>query len=137
MGHYPIHLCPGSLSAQGPYGALVPRFLTSNPYLTTGISIGVYGQGRTSKEDFVKLNQWLERRVKDLGGVDWVYSSQFRDEERYWQIYDRELYDRIRRKYHASGSPNVWDKVRYNWEAGERTTRKTRLLGTAVSIWAI
>ena len=39
-GHYPIHLCPGSMSAQGPYGALVPRFLTNNPYLTTGISIG-------------------------------------------------------------------------------------------------
>ena len=74
-GHYPIHLCPGSLSVQGPYGALVSRFLTNNQYLTTGISIGVSGQGPTSKEGFVKLNQWLERRVKDLDGVGWIYSS--------------------------------------------------------------
>ncbi|KAF3761330.1 FAD-binding domain-containing protein [Cryphonectria parasitica EP155] len=111
---WPLWLCP--LKRRAP-----PTF---HPYTTSGgreedednmmLNVGVWGWGPASHDAFVAANRALEAKVKELGGMKWLYAHTYYDEPEFWDMYGgRAWYDNLRRAYKAdeAGLPSVYDKV--------------------------
>lgn len=76
-------------------------------------NIGVWGpMPSKSYDNFVATNRAIEAKVTALKGVKWPYSQYFYTEDEFWQMYDREGYEALREKYHATGLPTMYDKVK-------------------------
>ncbi|POS76565.1 galactose-1-phosphate uridylyltransferase [Diaporthe helianthi] len=129
LGIWPLWLCP--LKRRGP-----PTF---HPFTTTPpgrkgeqeqqeeqqeeeeeeddmmLNIGVWGWGPSDRGEFVKANKALENKVRELGGMKWLYAHTYYDEPEFWDMYGgRGWYDSLRAKYKAdeAGLPSVYDKVK-------------------------
>jgi delta24-sterol reductase len=85
--------------------------LHCEPFLPRLIKPPFY-TGPKRREDFISWNRAFERKVRGLGGQKWLYAHAYYTEEEFNEIYNREEYDRIREKYHASYLPSVYDKVK-------------------------
>lgn len=76
-------------------------------------------------------NRAIEAKVRELGGMKWLYAENFYSEDEFWGsssssssnfegerkvngIYDKEAYSLLRQKYgaHTGNLPSLWDKVR-------------------------
>jgi delta24-sterol reductase len=96
-------------------------FVGTNPGL---INIGVWGipnLGATryssrNFHEFIALNRDIERVVREVGGLKWLYAHNYYTEDEFWQVYDREMYEELRKKFRAEGLPSLWDKVRRDRE---------------------
>ena len=76
------------------------------------ISVGVWGPYPSSETEYVRVNRELESKSTELGGLKWLYSRVFYTEDEWWDIYDKEKYDALREKFHATSLPSIWDKVK-------------------------
>lgn len=96
------------------------------------LNIGLWGPGPSRYEDFVKLNRDLEHKLRELGGMKWPYTHTYYSESEFWEIYDREWYEALRRKYNATSLPSVYEKVRVNVEEERRLAPswQNHILGT-------
>jgi Delta24-sterol reductase len=112
LGIYPLWLCPlradGKLS-MSPYSESAQKETTEKL-----LNVGVWGMGSKKKGEFIQENRDIEEVVKNLGGVKWLYAQTYYTEDEFWSIYDRESYDKLRMKYHASALPDVYTKVKAN-----------------------
>lgn len=77
-----------------------------------GISVGLWGPYPSNEGEFVRANRDIEAKMRELGGLKWLYSRVFYSEDEWWQVYDKHGYDELRRKYHATSLPSIWDKVK-------------------------
>lgn len=121
LGIWPLWLCP--LRRRAP-----PTF---HPFTTTPpppgtqqqqqqeddmmLNIGVWGWGPSDRGEFVRANKALEDKVRELGGMKWLYAHTYYDEPEFWKMYGgRGWYDSLRAKYKAdeAGLPTVYDKVK-------------------------
>ncbi|PMD26424.1 FAD-binding domain-containing protein [Hyaloscypha hepaticicola] len=82
LGIYPLWLCPLTIGREVNFQRLA-------------INVGVWGPGPEDFGKFVAENRRLERRL-----------------EEFWQLYDREQYEGLRKKYCAESLPNVYTKVK-------------------------
>lgn len=106
---WPLWLCPLRRS-------LKP---TMHPY-TTGadedneimLNIGVWGFGPANRADFVAAERGLEAKLKELGGMKWLYAQTYYAEDEFWAMFDKNWYRGLREKYGAQTLPSVYDKVR-------------------------
>lgn len=83
------------------------------------LNVGVWGWGPSGHEEFVKANRALEAKVRELGGMKWLYAHTYYDEPEFWDLYGgRAWYDALRNKYRAdeAGLPSVYDKVKVDLE---------------------
>ncbi|KAF2702742.1 FAD-binding domain-containing protein [Pleomassaria siparia CBS 279.74] len=120
FGLYPLWLCPlrkdgrESMGYARPYwGAVGGEAIRSgNDYDGLYINVGVWGPHPSSQEKYVRVNRELEDKVRELGGLKWLYARVFYTEDEFWGIYNRERYMAMREKYGATWLPTVWDKVR-------------------------
>jgi FAD/FMN-containing dehydrogenase len=123
LGICPLWLCP--LKQSGP-----PTF---HPYTTLpegvekkeddmALNVGVWGWGPSESAEFVKKNRELENKVRELGGMKWLYAHTYYDQNDFWSMYGgRGWYDQLREKYNAKTLPSVWDKVHVDPKAaGEK-----------------
>ena len=113
FGIYPLWLCPlrkNNTISFSPRSAIVSP--TTSKTTAALLNIGVWGPGPSSPSDFVEANRALERKVKELGGMKWLYAHAYYTEEEFWEMYDRGWYEALRRKYDATTLPSVWEKVR-------------------------
>ncbi|KAL2113158.1 hypothetical protein VUR80DRAFT_10021 [Thermomyces stellatus] len=87
------------------------------------LNIGVWGWGPTDKAVFAAKNRELENRLRELGGMKWLYAHAYYSEDEFWDIYGRGWYESLREKYQATSLPSVYDKVNVNAKAasGEST----------------
>lgn len=76
------------------------------------ISVGLWGPYLSNEGEFVRANCDIEAKMRELGGLKWLYSRVFYNEDEWWQVYDKHGYDELRRKYHATSLPSIWDKVK-------------------------
>ncbi|ROW08480.1 hypothetical protein VMCG_03024 [Cytospora schulzeri] len=125
LGIWPLWLCP--LKRRAP-----PTF---HPFTTTPpdskkpgqkqeeddmmLNVGVWGWGPADHERFVRANRDLEAKVRELGGMKWLYAHTYYDEPEFWDMYGgRGWYDALRRKFRAdeAGLPSVYDKVKVDLE---------------------
>ncbi|KAI9675372.1 MAG: hypothetical protein M1817_001276 [Caeruleum heppii] len=131
FGIYPLWLCP---LRESPAPSMHPHILPSTKVQETPrpmLNIGLWGQGPSRHQDCVQLNINLEHKLRELGGMKWLYAHTYYPEEEFWQMHDRDWYDALRHKYDATSLPNVYEKVRVDLEAERKAARsstKTRLL---------
>lgn len=134
FGIYPLWLCP---LRQSPPPTMHPHShekeadgVTPKPML----NIGLWGYGPPRREDFVRLNRELEHKLRELGGMKWLYAHTYYTEEEFWQVYDKEWYDALRAKYGATSLPSVYEKVKVD-VGSERTGPATARAGGGVASW--
>ena len=98
---YPLWLCP----VKAPHASqlFAPHSLEGED----SINIGVYGIPRctTPLKECVAS---LETRLCELKGKKWFYTHSYFSEDAFWNIYHREEYLQLRRKYHAE---NAWMSI--------------------------
>ena len=117
---WPLWLCP---LRQSPTPTMHPHLKQNEPKSQTlepMLNIGIYGWGRSRIDDSLKVNRDLERRIRELGGMKWLYAQTFYSEGEFWSIYNRQWYDALREKYDATSLPSVYDKISPKVHAGER-----------------
>lgn len=101
------------------------------------MNIGVWGPRLPNAKEFVAENRRLERKVQELGGVKWLYAHCHYTEEEFWQIYDREWYDDLRAKHHATYLPSVYEKTKFDWGAEQRAVDGSWLRWCFSLLWFI
>lgn len=127
LGIWPLWLCP--LKRRAP-----PTFhpFTTTPAAAGGkagegggeeddmmLNVGVWGWGPAGHDEFVRANRDLEAKVRELGGMKWLYAHTYYDEPEFWDMYGgRAWYDALRSKFKAdeAGLPSVYDKVKVDLE---------------------
>lgn len=124
FGLYPLWLCPFRLKKEL---ALRPR-LSSSREKENGkdrlfINVGVWGPGSRDYPRFVVQNRRLEQKVRKLGGVKWLYAQAYYTQEEFDEIYDRQWYDDMRKKYNAEHLPTVFEKTRVDTKSTTWDTR--------------
>ena len=120
FGIYPLWLCPlrqESLPTMHPHSA---EMEDDGKTLKPMLNIGLWGPGSHDEDEFVEQNRRLESKLKELGGMKWLYAQTYYTEEEFWGIYDRKWYDTLRVKYNATSLPSVYDKVKVDVEAEKK-----------------
>ena len=114
FGFYPLWLCP--LKKANPNMPLRPRTgsAVGDQALNTEliINVGLWGPGPTNQQSFVKANRQIEKKTRELHGVKCLYARAYYTEEEFWQVYDKNWYDEMRKKYNATALPTVYEKVK-------------------------
>jgi delta24-sterol reductase len=104
FGIYPLWLCPLLQDKQS-------SFQLNHLESSSIINVGLWGPALPDYESFIKANQLIEDEVLKLKGRKWSYAHSYYTRERFWSIYDKQKYDRIRNKYHATTLPDMYDKL--------------------------
>jgi delta24-sterol reductase len=136
FGIYPLWLCP---LKQNPLPTMHPH---SNEYEANGkslkqmLNIGLWGSGPQSHTDFIAANRDLEHKLRELGGMKWLYAHTYYDEDEFWEMYDRNWYESLREKYDATSLPSVYEKVKVDVEAETKAeAENASILGPLASLW--
>jgi len=111
---YPLWLCPLRSDGRSSMGHPKPYTITNaaDAYDGEYINIGVWGPYPSSEDEYVRANRDIEAKMRELGGLKWLYSRVFYTEDEWWQVYDKQKYDALRWKLNASSLPSIWDKVK-------------------------
>lgn len=132
---YPLWLCPvrrggGGSSSLHPMSSIPDSTSKSTATATSAndddddddmlLNVGLWCPGPATHEAFVEANRAIEHKVYALGGTKWLYAHTYYTNDEFWEIYDRDRYDRLREKYHATALPNLYEKVRTDPEAGRQ-----------------
>ena len=131
FGIYPLWLCP---LRQSPHPTFHPHSFdteSDGKSLKPMLNIGLWGYGPQKHDDFVKVNRQLESKLRDLGGMKWLYAQTYYSEKEFWDIYDRKWYDNLRKKYDATSLPSVYDKVKSDVEA------EMKAVSSSWSLWLL
>ncbi len=138
FGHYPLWICPLRQTGQlpdSPHGLLAEKPDKKAPDML--LNFGVWGPGPTDRKAFVEANRQLEHKVQSLRGRKWLYACAFYTEEEFWDIYDKQEYDALRAKYHATHLPTIYDKVKVDWESEQRAISQSWRLWLLALFWSI
>lgn len=112
FGIWPLWLCP---LRQTRLPTLHPHFSgteADGQTLKPMLNIGLWGFGPAQYDSFVAKNRELEHKLREFGGMKWLYAQTYYKEKEFWEMFDRQWYDGLRRKYKAESLPSVWDKVK-------------------------
>ncbi|CAO2657668.1 Nn.00g037940.m01.CDS01 [Neocucurbitaria sp. VM-36] len=86
------------------------------------LNFGVWGPTDPTPSAVHKTNRDLEQKLRELHGMKVPYAANFYSEQEFWDLYDREEYERLRKKWHAEALPSMYDKVRRKrYQEGEET----------------
>lgn len=136
--NYPIWLCPLKQSGNqiaSTHSLQVLKANQSRPEIM--LNFGVWGPGPKKREEFIQWNRAFEKKVDALGGQKWLYAHTYYTEEEFNNIYNREKYDALREKYHATYLPSVYDKVKVDVEKERRAREESWLAALFWSIWPL
>ncbi|KAK1081270.1 hypothetical protein LTR33_004828 [Friedmanniomyces endolithicus] len=104
------------------------------------VNVGVWGPGSSNYDRFVDQNRQLERKVRELGGIKWLYAQAYYTEDEYRAIYDQTWYEELREKYFATHLPTVFEKVKVDLsQASEVETKSWSgwIRSAAWDIWPV
>ncbi|HUB93003.1 MAG TPA: FAD-binding oxidoreductase [Verrucomicrobiae bacterium] len=104
-GIYPLWVCPIKPEPRSP-------LLCNGLHTPLAINIGVWGPQIPNYSKFKRLNTRIEAKVTELGGKKWLYAHTYYTEAEFWSIYSKSWYEKLRKKYHATALPTLYDKVR-------------------------
>lgn len=62
------------------------------------LNIGLWRYGPSRPENFVKANRDLEHKLRELGGMKWLYAQPYYTEEEFWKMDDKEWHDGLCQK---------------------------------------
>ncbi|KAF2089037.1 FAD-binding domain-containing protein [Saccharata proteae CBS 121410] len=116
FGIYPLWLCPlkqSQLPTMHPHSAETEA---DGKALKPMLNVGLWGKGPSRHTDFIRLNRELEHKLRELGGMKWLYAHTYYSEDEFWQSFDRQWYEQLRKKYNAETLPSVYEKVKVKVE---------------------
>lgn len=125
FGIYPLWLCP---LKQSPYPTMHPHYNktgSDGKALEPMLNIGLWGFGPKNHDEFVRKNRDLEQKLKELGGMKWLYAHTYYTESEFWEQFDRPWYEALRAKYKATSLPSVYEKVKVDVEAEKKAEKET------------
>jgi hypothetical protein len=100
----PIWLCPVKTNKDQPF---TPSYHLTEPVM---VNCGIYG--RVADGRGASYTQQLEERCQDAGGRKMLYAQNHYSKEAFWNIYDKNEYDRLRSEHGASDAfPSMFDKT--------------------------
>lgn len=136
---YPLWLCPFKISRPLSLRPRIPSDSKPAGESRTFINVGVWGPGSTDYARFVQQNRLLEQKVRELGGIKWLYAQAYYTDDEFTEIYDVKWYERLREKYCATYLPTVSDKVRVDiTKAGKASETWAGWLGeVAWGVWPV
>ena len=120
FGIWPLWLCPlrqSRLPTMHPHNAETD---SDGETLKPMLNVGLWGFGPAQHDLFVTKNRELENKIRELGGMKWLYAHTYYEEDEFWKMFDRHWHDSLRRKYHAELLPSVWQKVKVDPNAHKR-----------------
>lgn len=85
------------------------------------LNIGLWGLGPPIREDFINANRDIEAKLRELNGMRWLYAQTYHTSSEFWSDFDKGWYDGLRKKYHAEGLPDVFEKVKLNRDKATMT----------------
>ncbi|EMC97624.1 hypothetical protein BAUCODRAFT_460309 [Baudoinia panamericana UAMH 10762] len=135
LGIWPLWLCPLKQSPQPTMHPHLKQNDSDGRTLPPMLNVGLWGLGPTSHEAFVQANRDVEQRLHELGGMKWLYAQTYYTEEAFWQDFDKGWYDGLRKKYHATSLPSVYDKVRVDVESERKSAANRSWLQTVLHTW--
>lgn len=96
-------------------------------------NIGVYGLRVEPYEKFVEANRKIEAKTSELGGKKWFYAHNYYSESDFWDIYDKQWYKRLRKKYKAETLPDIFERTRVkeHFSVNKRRGALKAMLGLA------
>ena len=112
FGIWPLWLCPLRQSRLPTLHPHSHETEADGKTLQPMLNVGLWGYGPTDPDRFVVKNRELESKLRELGGMKWLYAHTYYEEDEFWEMFDRQWYDSLRKKYHAESLPSVWDKVK-------------------------
>ncbi|OAQ74118.1 24-dehydrocholesterol reductase precursor [Pochonia chlamydosporia 170] len=128
---WPLWLCPLKQTLPPTFHPYTGETETAADGSTTPkdiLNIGLWGWGPADHEEFVTKNRALEDKLVQLGGRKWLYAHTYYNQEEFWKVYDknRDWYEGLREKYHATTLPSVHDKVKIDVDAAREERKRTR-----------
>jgi Delta24-sterol reductase len=109
---WPLWLCPLKVGSEVAMHPDLAQGAYKEDKTIEFVNVGVWGPGPTNYDRFVAVNRKLEAKVREYGGIKWLYAQGFYTEAEFWSIYDRKWYQALREKYKATYLPDVYQKVR-------------------------
>lgn len=125
FGIWPLWLCP---LRQTRLPTLHPHFAETEPdgrTLKPMINIGLWGFGPAQHDVFIAKNRELERKLREFGGMKWLYAHTYYSENEFWEMFDRQWYDDLRQKYKAESLPSIWHKVKVDPNAQDQAANES------------
>lgn len=104
LGFYPVWLCPLLPDGDSPLNC---NYLPVEQV----VNVGVWGPGPMDAGEFKAINRELEQTVSKLRGRKWLYANAYYPKGEFWQIFDLEWYEELRKTYRAESLPTVYDKT--------------------------
>jgi FAD/FMN-containing dehydrogenase len=126
LGIWPLWLCPLKRRAPPTFHPFttLPEGVERKENDDMMLNVGVWGWGPSDPAEFVRKNRELEHKVRELGGMKWLYAHTYYSQDEFWPMYGgRGWYDALRQKYKAGTLPTVWDKVHVDPEAASSAKR--------------
>jgi Delta24-sterol reductase len=111
FGIWPLWLCPLRQSRLPTLHPHFPETEADGRTLKPMLNVGLWGFGPAQHDKFVAKNRELERKLREFGGMKWLYAHTYYKENEFWELFDRQWYDGLRKKYHAESLPSIWHKV--------------------------
>jgi Delta24-sterol reductase len=112
FGFYPLWLCPLRMRENM---SLRPRnmaaFKTGARSPGMMINIGLWGPGPIRYDKFIEANRHIEKETARLGGLKCFYAQAFYTKDEFWSLYNKDWYDGLRSKYHATDLMPVDEKI--------------------------
>lgn len=97
---YPIYICPASASGN-------TTFWQQGLRCDFGIGYGV------ETDRAVEKTKAIEAKMVELGGLKFLYTKSYMDEDVFWRLFDPDgVYSTIRQIYGAGTSASVFDKIK-------------------------
>ncbi|KAK3716414.1 hypothetical protein LTR37_006564 [Vermiconidia calcicola] len=139
FGFWPLWLCPMKVDKQISMRPDLANGAYNKDKMISFMNVGVWGPGPTKYERFVEVNRQLEHKVRELGGIKWLYAQAYYTEDEFWSIYDWKWYNDLREKFGATYLPDVYQKVRADMSKVFRgkETWTERLQSLAWGIWPV
>lgn len=109
---WPLWLCP---LKQSPAPTLHPHTSEKRADGTPELmmNVGIWGAPlEVSIDCYLDENKMIEDKLHEVGGMKWMYAASFATEDDWWRPFDREWYHSLRKKYHATTLPTIFDKAR-------------------------
>lgn len=117
FGIWPLWLCPLRQTRLPTLHPHFPETEEDGQTLKPMLNVGLWGFGPAQYDTFVAKNRELERKLRDFGGMKWLYAHTYYDEKEFWAMFDRQWYNGLRQKYNAESLPSIWHKVKVDSDA--------------------
>jgi len=125
FGIYPLWLCPLKQSRSPTMHPHVSEHEKDGKTLIPMLNVGLWGSGPTNYDEFVRLNRDLERKLRELKGMKWLYAHTYYSENEFWKQFDRDWYKSLRTKYQATSLPDAYEKVKSDVKAEKQLAKSS------------